>query len=78
MNKIKPVPHPEVPKDYPSAMLQTRLNAEILVTCLGISWMRSNRLSMIKYVSLISMIKLAIFKYKKRHVLIEKLTLLSK
>ena len=77
MNKIKPIPNPEVPKDFLSAMSQQFQNNELLVKNLGMLWLRSSRTSMNKHISLISWIKIAVFLQKNRQALIEKTKLLS-
>ena len=78
MNKIKPVPHPEVPRDFISSTLTTNLNAELLHRqYLGFSWMRSARLTVFKDFSLIGLIKFAIMDYKYRKIMNENLTKLS-
>jgi len=78
MNNIKPVPHPEVPKDYASTTLTTMQNDELLNRqYLGFSWMRSARLTVFKDFSLIGLIKFAIMDYKYRKIMNENLKNLS-
>ena len=78
MNNIKPVPHPEVPKDYASTMLTTMENDELLNRqYLGFSWMRSARLTVLKDFSLIGLIKFAIMDYKYKKIINENLKKLS-
>ena len=78
MNNIKPVPHPEVPKDYPSSVLTTGQNDELLNRqYLGFSWMRSARLAVLKDFSFISLIKFAFMAYQYKKVMIENLKKLS-
>merc|ERR1712241_1247591 len=56
MNKVKPVPHPEVPNDYVSTALTSMTNAEVLIrNCLGFSWIRSCRLNPFHHFSLMTL-----------------------
>jgi len=76
MNKVKPCPHPEVVEDYAPTILTTMQNGEVL-RCLGFSWLRSSRLSTLKYMPFITLIKLGIIDYKYKQVVLENLKMWS-
>ena len=64
MNKMcTPVPHPEVPADYPSNMIKTMQNIDIIGSWggLGFNWLRSSRLSFMYYFSYVGIFRFTMF-----------------
>ena len=78
MNKMcTPVPHPEYPEDYPITILRTMGNEDMLAKeGPGFSWLRSSRLSSLYHMPLTALFKLAIFDYRYKKILNDKLTML--
>ena len=80
MNKMcKPVPHCQYPIDYAKSVLRTIQNQENLVKeGPGFSWFRSNRLNTLHHMSLLGIVKFAVFNYRYKKTLNEKLEMLTK
>ena len=80
MNKMcAPVPHGQYPIDYVKSVLKTIRNQEKLVKeGPGFSWLRSSRLTTLHHMSLLGIVKIAMFNYRYKKILNDKLEMLSK
>ena len=74
MNKIcTPVPHPEYPEDY---MVFVGNEDMLAKEGPGLSWLRSSRLAPLYHMPLSALFKLAIFDYRYRKIVNDKLKML--
>ena len=80
MNKMcTPVPHCQYPIDYVKSVLKTIRNQENLVKeGPGFSWLRSSRLHKMHHMSFLGIAKFAVFNYRYKTILNDKLEMLSK
>ena len=78
MNSMcNPIQLPEYPEDYPVMILKNLLNQDLQVKeGPGFSWLRSSRMSLVYHSSWFGLLKLFVFDYYKRKVIINKLEML--